>query len=365
MRIESYSPSVEVYAAVSGENGSVTYYNLSDDVERVSVSMRENAVAECTIKIQNKNGKYMNVFLPMDRVTVFATKRDRRQQLFTGYISSMPRYQMYTNSFEMKCYCMLYRLQRLYWDPDLLTSGWALGYANAQGSWEAVLLNLLIDVADVPASNILIGSMPDSVIEWARALYAAKQTEYDDMRSKVEEFYAMMASTNGAITASTASTANAVATGVKEPLAAGQTLAIPSYVNQTGIIGDATEYERDWAVDSSARPVYELWLSNGSRFDSAKHIAMIGRYYLVAVRPQFGSDGDYLDIKLHDGTVIHAIKADTKGSDAAEWGHDYGGGKISVVEWEVDREFLNNRNVYLGDWLGQTVVSITNKGSCL
>ena len=360
MRILSYSPSVSVYAAASGKGGAVTYYDLTRDVERVYVSLKENGVSECTVKVQNKNSKYNNTFLPMDRITVFATKRGHENQIFTGYISSMPRYQMYPASFELKCYCSLYRLQNLWWDKELLASTLALGYGNSRGTWESVLANLLIDVADMPPENILIGSMPDDVISWARELYAAQKVDIDDMASKVDAFYQMLASTNGVITGTYGDMS---ASGLSEPLSAGQTLTIPSSVPQTGLIGDYTGYNTFygvWANGTNQKAVSELWAANGKTF--RKNIAVIGKYYLVAVRGQFGSAGDYVDIKIQDGTVIPAIIADIKGSDAMEWGHEYGG-KFSLIEWEVNQGVFGNSD--LGDWYGQAVISITNRGSCL
>lgn len=116
----------------------------------------------------------------------------------------------------------------------------------------------------------------------------------------------------------------------------GRKTVIPSSVNQTGIIGDYTGLEGiHWA--EPCRTIYNKWVSAGRSF--VNKIAVLNGRYLVAVRPQFGSVGSNIDIVLADNTVIHATIMDTKGSDASTWGHDFGGGAISIVEFEAKSGF--------------------------
>lgn len=148
----------------------------------------------------------------------------------------------------------------------------------------------------------------------------------------------------------------------------GTEIHIPSSVSQTGIMGDFTNINyvpgNGWILD--CKTVYDLWVSLGSHSD--RGIATINGYYLVAVRPQFGDVGDVIGVHLEDGTEINCIIMDIKGSDASEWGHDYGG-RISIIEWEANGghkgqvpNVASGCSIDLTDWQGKKVMSIVNGG---
>lgn len=150
----------------------------------------------------------------------------------------------------------------------------------------------------------------------------------------------------------------------------GKEVMVPPSVPQTGIINECTNinyvggkgYGQGWV--SPCRELYDLWVSKGETTD--RGIATLDGYYLMGCRPQFGTHGDVIAVKLEDGTVINCIIFDIKGTDAAEWGHVQGG-KISVVEWECNgpKDHVGSREelqVDLTDWRHKKVVSITNGG---
>lgn len=144
----------------------------------------------------------------------------------------------------------------------------------------------------------------------------------------------------------------------------GKVVNVPDSVEQTGIIKDFTNYSyfySRWNSSSEQRKVANKWGADGK--PSKNGIATIGGYYCVAVRPQFGSVGDVISVVLEDGTRINCIIADEKGSDAQEWGHDYGG-KISVVEWESIGNSATNdgQQLNISQWQEKKVKCIINGG---
>lgn len=201
MRIMSYSPSVEAYVAVSGKGGAISYYDISPDITRCSVSRKSDGTSTFDMRLQNKNGKYNNLFTPMDRITIYATKRGERCQLLTGYINTVTRFTLYPEDFSMSGNCSLYKLQNLWWDSGLVSSYKLLTDASEMSiskdwtNYSSLIYKLVCVVGGMP-SNIMVGEVPQSVIDWARNIFAAKQSDYDDMRSNVEAFYEVLSKTN-------------------------------------------------------------------------------------------------------------------------------------------------------------------------
>lgn len=199
MRILSYSPSVEVYVAAD-RNGSVRYYDLSKDVSSCTVSRSQDGISTFSVKLLNEGGKYDAAFMPMDRVTIFASKRERRLQVFTGYINSVSRFTLYPQDFTMSGSCSLYRLQKLYWDPGLPESV-AQFVGNGQSSYEdgfddyvTVLKKLVVNIGGM--QTISIGSVPQSVEDAARDLYAAQATDLGNLQAMLKQFDQMLSRTN-------------------------------------------------------------------------------------------------------------------------------------------------------------------------
>lgn len=168
-----------------------------------------------------------------------------------------------------------------------------------------------------------------------------------------------------------------VADGASTNLGQGQTLAVPGSVPQSGVTKDFTSYEfyynsgrpLKWHSGTNQKRVEDLWKQKGSKYTGG--IATIDGRVLVAMTSKFGKVGDYVDVKLSNGKVIRGVLADEKRSSgdngtATPWGHKKGGGKISLVEFEVNRSDCKSGKVTAWKpWLGAKVVSVTNYGSAL
>ena len=156
-----------------------------------------------------------------------------------------------------------------------------------------------------------------------------------------------------------------VTTATNTPIVTGISVSIPDSVPQTGIIKDYTSYTyfySRWNSRSMQRKVADLWATKGKT--GRNGIASIDSYYLVAVRPKFGSVGDTICVVLESGARFNCIIADEKGDDAKnEWGHPYNG-KISIVEFEGIGSTSTNlcSAINLGPWAGKKVTTIINGG---
>lgn len=145
----------------------------------------------------------------------------------------------------------------------------------------------------------------------------------------------------------------------------GKAVSVPSSVAQTGIIKDYTNYSyfySKWSSGTMQRRVADAWGSRGKT--SQNGIATIDGYYLVAVRPVFGSVGDAITVVLDDGSRFNCIIADQKGSDAEnQWGHVYSG-KVSVIEFESIGNSGSNSGAQLNIsmWQNKKVTTIINGG---
>ena len=358
----TYSPKVEAYAAVT--NGDSTeYYDLTKDITSCSVVRNIDAASSFTIKLQNKNGKYNNVFTPMDRIVIFATGADgKRYQQLTGYIKKVPKFILFNQDFAMEGRCPIYRLQELWWDPDLALSQQLLGMSDTDSNWDKVIKRLLVEVAGMSEDQIYVGDVPAEVINWAYQLYAAQKSDIADTKALVEDFYNIIKTSSPAFASGgdSSSSGDSAANGT---LGEGETITVPDSLAQTGIIGDCTYIESPsssgfWVGD--CLKVYNKWASAGKKWFSK--IATLDGRYLIAMRPRFGSVGDKVDVLLEDGTVMNCTMLDTKGSDAAEWGHDYGSG-YSLVEFEAEVGFKTAD--VPSNWRGKKVKSVTNCGSIL
>ena len=150
-----------------------------------------------------------------------------------------------------------------------------------------------------------------------------------------------------------------------KPAVTGTAIAVPSSIPQTGIIKDYTNYSyfySRWTAGTMQRTLANLWGNAGK--PSWNGIAILDNYYLVAVRPKFGSVGDRICIVLESGARFNAIIADEKGEDAGnEWGHVYDG-RISLIEFESIGNAASNdgAQLNLGPWAGKKVTTVINGG---
>lgn len=359
MRILSYSPSIEVYAAVSVEGG-VSYYDLSRDVTKATVTRLVDGASKFTVHLDNSRGKYDNLFSPMDRLKVLMSKDGDMIPIITGYINDAPKMALYERSVSISGKCSIYRLQQLYWDPNLRTSRELMGYGESSASWDLVLSRLLGKICGYREGAAIIGSIPSEVEEWARALYNAQLEDIGMARDMADEFVAVLRTSGPQIGGSSGS--SDVSSGT---VGAGTTIDVPSSVSQTGIIGDYTGYDYfypKWNSGTNQRKIADKWAEAGKEWKS--DIAVLDGRFIIAMRPKFGKCGDKVDVTLEDGTVMNCLLGDEKGSDAGnEWGHPYDGGKISLVEFEAKQGFRTSDVPDI--WRNKKVKSVTNCGSYL
>lgn len=161
-----------------------------------------------------------------------------------------------------------------------------------------------------------------------------------------------------------------------QTLTGGSEVIIPSYVNQSGISQNYTNYSywfSRWANSSVQRKLADMWASQGK--PNNRGIATISGYYLLAVTLTFGTTGDLITVVLDDGTNFNAIIADSKGINPGatgesgnKYGHSFGNGSIDVIEWEAvgsTTSHKTGRTIDLTGWKGKNVYKIINRGKFL
>ena len=127
-----------------------------------------------------------------------------------------------------------------------------------------------------------------------------------------------------------------------------------------GIIGS------EWNHTSNQ---YKFWLeADGLHSFDSDGFGVVNNSYVVAVTSTFGNPGDFLTVKLEDGTIIPCIIGDIKSQGdkgCNEYGHLEGQcvlefmGKTSM--W-YNKGFGDPTKVYKPEWYNKAVDSITNTG---
>lgn len=150
---------------------------------------------------------------------------------------------------------------------------------------------------------------------------------------------------------------------------------IPSWVNQSGIVPNYTNYSywySRWSKSSIQYKLSRIWDEQGR--PQHRNIATIDKYYLCAVTTKFGTTGDIITVVLEDNVQFSAIIADSKGVNPAlsgesgsVYGHSFGSGKIDIIEWEKVGSSIsasdNTTEIDLSGWKGKKVTKILNHGS--
>lgn len=188
MRVLSYSPSIEAYAAV-GTKGGTAYYDLTRDVTSCTVDRQTDGASTFTLHLANRGHKYNDLFTPLDRVALVANKNGVRTQLMAGYVTSVPKLTLYTADAVLSGSDAIYRLQKLMFDPGLEASQRVEGIGQSGWSFDEQLRALLVGVAGMSPSSVLIGEIPESVTQWAKGLYVAQQKDLADSETVMSDFY--------------------------------------------------------------------------------------------------------------------------------------------------------------------------------
>lgn len=375
MDVLAYSPSIEVYAALV-RDGSESYLDLTEDVISASVTRKQDAASTFSVRLQNPGNKYMDVFMPFDRVRVVATKLERHP-LITGYLTSMPVYNLYGADVSLSGKCPLYRLECLYWDEGLYDSQKLLGYSGSEHNWESVIINLLTKIGGYSESQILIGQMPQDVIDWARALYEAKVKDIAQAEDMVRQFYEMLA-TSGPMIGYSSPAAAASAGGVGNAIIGSGgvgTIQIPADMKQSGGSrefdlprSDLTEGEGPWHIQ-------QVWIQRGSQHNTLGFCTIDGKY-LIACADKFGAEGDRITWYFDNGKSLDTIKFDTKNPNdyapaedimGSEWGHIYiSTNSYNLIEFcgthAIGDNPLRGAGALAGEFANARITSVTNHG---
>lgn len=115
MKTFVYAPEVKILIARGQKQ-----YDVSRDVIRGTIHRKENSASTLFFTLAN-NGSYNGLFHRMDRVVVFL-KRVRWQQVFSGYLDTVPYARLYGGEAEFKATCTLKRLMHTWWSPGLAKS---------------------------------------------------------------------------------------------------------------------------------------------------------------------------------------------------------------------------------------------------
>ena len=194
MEILSYSPSVEAYASIRGDGGSVRYIDLTGDIVSAKVNRVQDGSSTFSITLQNKGWKYNGVFSCFDGIVIYATKTTR-EKLLSGFIDNFDAFTLYQADFTISGHCTLYKLQNLYFDPGLYESQrlmWSNAYSNGEfdNGHATVIRNILEKAASWPADAIDIqAAIPKDVMDWAREIYESQQEDVLGLSSMIDEFY--------------------------------------------------------------------------------------------------------------------------------------------------------------------------------
>jgi murein DD-endopeptidase MepM/ murein hydrolase activator NlpD len=164
-----YSPKAFVY--VKNRNGQIL--DLSRYVVSGSVNRRINQVSSATVQLRNPNMIWTvkgrdnhQAFLPMDPITIYLMRvKGRPVRVFTGFLDTIPFYEMYPGTITLNASCTLKKLLYTFFDPalpytrDFLTEyGW---YPDANGSLKNpdALAQVLKTDKDDPRTKLTDGSI--------------------------------------------------------------------------------------------------------------------------------------------------------------------------------------------------------------
>jgi len=125
-----YSPDCRILIAHNGKQ-----FDISADIVRGTVIRKENAASTLIWECHNKQLRYTNnaigaggstLFSRMDRVTCYMKRGGDWIQVFSGYLDSVPYYQLYPAIVSFKATCTLKRLLCYWWNPGLQDSIWLM-----------------------------------------------------------------------------------------------------------------------------------------------------------------------------------------------------------------------------------------------
>lgn len=185
MKTLVYSPEVRILIARGHKQ-----YDVSRDVVRGTIHRRENSASSLFFTLAN-SGDYNGLFQRMDRVVVFL-KRIRWQQVFSGYLDTVPYAQLYGGPAEYKATCTIKRLMHTWWSPDLPQSLAILDQTlfaqggDADSGLGQLMRNLMVRVGGWAPEDIHVQNFPRAFFEFLKSQInvnrAANQAQSDKLK---------------------------------------------------------------------------------------------------------------------------------------------------------------------------------------
>lgn len=148
---------------------------------------------------------------------------------------------------------------------------------------------------------------------------------------------------------------------MEAPLDKGDIVAVP-----VGL-GDIDTFEGWSLITDTTSPEHALRVASGENYND-EGFGIVDGCYVVAVRPSFGSVGDFLTFTFADGSTIECIVGDIKGDDGEgvnQWGFL---GGANILEFVVEKESWYSGHENPGtpachpEW-GQYIVNCKNTGN--
>ena len=174
-----YNPGVKI-ALDTYSSGQI---DVSNDLERVSLTLNENNCHTLTFTLSNDGGKYNSIFTPNDSVIV-QMKRLTWLQTFTGYLTVVPYFSVYNRSVHLSAQCTLKRALYHWWDPgyapalQLLQNALTNQNTQVDGGMSNVIKTVLTEFIGWEQDQIHIGSIP---ADWMNSIVSL----YSDVQASV------------------------------------------------------------------------------------------------------------------------------------------------------------------------------------
>ena len=222
MRRLVYAPKAYVFVRSNTQGGRV--YNLSPDVVSGQIERNVNDLSTASVVIRNRFRKWikdpsnnMSILMPMDMITIWLQRISGKPiQVFTGYLNSVPYYQMYPGNTQITASCTLKRIAYSWFDPGL---EWFQNWFSSAGGWSIVnpetgdVLNtnalattaagnkmkindggfaeliqrFMVDIAGWSPDMVVVSDLPANLPKVAAALYAKIQKQNDVTQDALEE----------------------------------------------------------------------------------------------------------------------------------------------------------------------------------
>ena len=184
----------------------------------------------------------------------------------------------------------------------------------------------------------------DSITDELAAINYANQASLlgQDYDTAKQEYYTNKASQQTSTTGDNVSSGASFTTTESEN---GSVKAVPSGFGKT------MSY-MDWDLITSKTSTQMKLINDAGKSFDKDGLGMVGDRYTVAVKPYYGTIGDYLNVQYEDGTIVKAIVADQKGKENEPGNYLYNASSNatqrsqgitdrvhtdgSVVEWVLD-----------------------------